>query len=79
MTLATRQTFAAAQSSYGRLLRFARFLESFDGDLDTDLVAEFKVVRDSFCWIEHAKDCACNPMFLNSKVKRLSGHADKPY
>jgi hypothetical protein len=57
---------------------FARFFESFDGDLDADLVAEFKAVRDSFCWIEHANDCACNPMFLNSKVKRLSEHADKP-
>jgi hypothetical protein len=80
MILATRQTFAAAQSSsMVAFFVFTRFFESFDGDLDADLVAEFKAVRDSFYWIEHANDCACNPVFLNSKVTCLSGHADKPY
>ena len=63
ITLATRQTFAADQSS--SIVAFfvlGGFLESLHVDLDTDLVAEFEAVGDGFCWIEHANDCPCNPV-----------------
>ena len=63
ITLATRQTFAADQSS--SIVAFfvlGGFLETLHVDLDTDLVAEFEAVGDGFCWIEHANDCPCNPV-----------------
>ena len=63
ITLATRQTFAADQSSsIVASFVLGGFLETLHVDLDTDLVAEFEAVGDGFCWIEHANDCPCNPV-----------------
>ena len=71
MTLAHAADFRSGpEFVYGRLLRFARFFESLDGGLDTDLVAEFKAVRDGFCLSETLKHLKRKPE-MRRDVSRL--------
>jgi Alcohol dehydrogenase GroES-like domain len=63
---------------HGSLLPPPRFPEGFDGHIKPDLVTELEAVGDGLCGTEDTDHCAAYLVFLDSEVKGLSGHTDKP-
>ena len=77
MTLATRHTLAAAAiSSISRLLQSKAFLQRFNGHIRSNLVSEFKAIRDGLCRGVYLQRSTANRIFpLRAETERRAGHS----